>query len=231
MDNRVAALRLVQNELCEAALFDPSGAHICPAVVQGRRHIHARNSLDCLRIQRKRRSTPTETGWRVGAGKLLIPQEELYKKNVLLVRGRFRPFTLLHNDMLMGAAQQFFCGPDETSLQEAPEGAADRSAVFDECVYREDSCVILELTTRSMMEVRSPSLAAQGHGSVRLSGCYLGHGCQSSSFQGCPDAVADCCSQFISQSWLSSYCLRRSVLKLLDAETGLEEKEASECDL
>ena len=27
-DNRVAALRLVQKELCDAALFDPSGA--CP---------------------------------------------------------------------------------------------------------------------------------------------------------------------------------------------------------
>ena len=36
-------------------------------------------------------------------GGLQIPQETLYKKNVLLVRGRFRPFTLLHNDMLMGA--------------------------------------------------------------------------------------------------------------------------------
>ena len=55
--------------------------------------------------------------------------------------------------MLMGAAQQFFCGPDETSLQEPSNGASDRSAVFDECVYREDSTVVLELTTRSMMEV------------------------------------------------------------------------------
>lgn len=51
------------------------------------------------------------------AGKSLIPQEHLYKQNVLLLRGQFRPFTLLHNDMLMGAAQQFFCGPDETSIQ------------------------------------------------------------------------------------------------------------------
>ena len=36
------------------------------------------------------------------AGELQIPQETLYKKNVLLMRGRFRPFTLLHNDMLQG---------------------------------------------------------------------------------------------------------------------------------
>ena len=37
------------------------------------------------------------------AGELQIPQETLYKKNVLLMRGRFRPFTLLHNDMLQGS--------------------------------------------------------------------------------------------------------------------------------
>ena len=30
----------------------------------------------------------------------------------MLVRGRFRPFTLLHNDMLQGAASQFFCEPE-----------------------------------------------------------------------------------------------------------------------
>ena len=36
------------------------------------------------------------------AGELQIPQETLYKKYVLLMRGRFRPFTLLHNDMLQG---------------------------------------------------------------------------------------------------------------------------------
>ncbi|KAK9837499.1 hypothetical protein WJX81_007020 [Elliptochloris bilobata] len=107
-DNRVAALRLVQKGLCDAALFDPSGG-------------------------------------------LQIPQETLYKKNVLLVRGRFRPFTLLHNDMLLGAASQFFCGPN------APGGSAsvDMSAVTDssdQCVFREDTLVLLEMTTRDMME-------------------------------------------------------------------------------
>ena len=40
------------------------------------------------------------------SGELQIPQETLYKKNVLVVRGRFRPFTLLHNDMLQGALLQ-----------------------------------------------------------------------------------------------------------------------------
>lgn len=152
-------------------------------------------------------------------GGLQIPQETLYKKNVLLVRGRFRPFTLLHNDMLMGApsslasaptckgchepsgvhlllhahmcrmqeshllaqrwqgllgvalascnpyvrkycktfvlgragaASQFFCGPG---------GSADGDAVSvtdssEECVFREDTLVLLEMTTRDMMEAR-----------------------------------------------------------------------------
>lgn len=38
-------------------------------------------------------------------------------------------------------------------LQDAGDSAADRSAQLNECVYREDSTVLLELTTRSMMEV------------------------------------------------------------------------------
>ena len=33
VDNRVAALRLVQKELCDAALFDPSGNTILPCLV------------------------------------------------------------------------------------------------------------------------------------------------------------------------------------------------------
>ncbi|BDA48597.1 hypothetical protein COCOBI_12-2770 [Coccomyxa sp. Obi] len=107
VDNRVAALRLVQKGLCDAALFDPSG-------------------------------------------ELQIPQETLYKKNVLLVRGRFRPFTLLHNDMLQGAAQQFFCEvPSKTGTSTETSMASD---TYDECVYREDTLVLLELTTRDMME-------------------------------------------------------------------------------
>ena len=67
-----------------------------------------------------------------GAGVMQIPQETLYKKNVLVVRGRFCPFTLLHNDMLLGAASQFFC--DDTGKQ--------LTASFDdECVFREDTLV------------------------------------------------------------------------------------------
>ena len=67
--------------------------------------------------------------------------EAFRKKNVLLTRGRFQPFTSLHNDMLAGAAQQFFCEP------------ATETHDPDECVYREDTMVLLEMTTRDMLEV------------------------------------------------------------------------------
>jgi hypothetical protein len=79
-------------------------------------------------------------------GELLIPHDTLYKKNVLLVRGRFRPFTLLHNDMLVGAAEQFFCTTD-------PKKYLRTADSIDECVFREDTLVLLEMTTRDMMEV------------------------------------------------------------------------------
>ena len=56
----------------------------------------------CLPSQRARGADGL-AGACFGAGTLQIPQETLYKKNVLITRGRFRPFTLLHNDMLQGA--------------------------------------------------------------------------------------------------------------------------------
>ena len=122
----------------------------------------------------------------MSAGVMQIPQEALRKKNVLIVRGRFRcvviwlwllelvqtiarialapycsnrrvdrmltdavrrPFTLLHNDMLQGAAGQFFCEDEDTSATSS--GVED-----DECVFRDDTLVLLEMTTRDMMEVR-----------------------------------------------------------------------------
>ena len=79
-----------------------------------------------------------------------IPQEALYKKNVLVVRGRFRPFTLLHNDMLLGAASQFFCDDNAAATGKA-KGAT--RAGDEECVYRDDTLVLLEMTTRDVMEV------------------------------------------------------------------------------
>lgn len=84
------------------------------------------------------------------SGNLQIPQEALYKKNVLITRGRFRPFTLLHNDMLIGAASQFFCDPNG-SLSSVDQ-FTESGDVYSECVYRDDTLVLLELTTRDMME-------------------------------------------------------------------------------
>ena len=112
------------------------------------------------------------------AGKLEIPQEALYKKNVLITRGRFRPFTLLHNDMLMGAASQFFCTSSDGANLASQDGDA-----YQECVYRDDTLVLLELTTRDMMEVRALLLSVRqlyvsglhgnGQAPVSPSGCRL----------------------------------------------------------
>ena len=50
-----------------------------------------------------------------------------------------------------GAAAQFFC---ETPSQSGTSGELGlASDTYDECVYREDTLVLLELTTRDMMEV------------------------------------------------------------------------------
>ena len=41
------------------------------------------------------------------AGNVMQPSEALYKKNVLVLRGRFRPVTLVNVDMLIGGMRQF----------------------------------------------------------------------------------------------------------------------------
>lgn len=57
--------------------------------------------------------------------------------------------------MVAGAASQFFCGPGNAG------GVADGDALSavtdstDECVFRDDTLVLLEMTTRDMMEVGS----------------------------------------------------------------------------
>ena len=92
----------------------------------------------------------------------------LYEKNVLAVRGRFRPFTHLHNDMLIAAAEQFFCGRPAAAEKsggggngKGGGGASSSGTSFEagsqqpyerECVYRADTVVLLEMTTRDMME-------------------------------------------------------------------------------
>ncbi len=51
-----------------------------------------------------------------------------------------------------GAAAQFFCEVPSQSGTSGELGLAGDT--YDECVYREDTLVLLELTTRDMMEVR-----------------------------------------------------------------------------
>jgi hypothetical protein len=50
-----------------------------------------------------------------------------------------------------GAAAQFFCETPSKTGTSTDTGLA--SDTYDECVYREDTLVLLELTTRDMMEV------------------------------------------------------------------------------
>lgn len=49
------------------------------------------------------------------SGKVLQPQSELYKKNILLLRGRFRPTTLVNTDMLNRGLKSFL---DEDEVNE-----------------------------------------------------------------------------------------------------------------
>lgn len=73
----------------------------------------------------------------------LLLQQENVKQMVIC-----RPLTRLHNDMLSGAASQFFCTTvdDDTTMDMNSNGG------FDSCVFRDDTEVILEMTTRDMME-------------------------------------------------------------------------------
>lgn len=67
------------------------------------------------------------------------------------------PIINLHMHCCAGAAQQFFCEvPSKTGTSTETSMASD---TYDECVYREDTLVLLELTTRDMMEVRHGPVA------------------------------------------------------------------------
>ena len=122
-DNRVAALRLVQKNLCDAALFDPSGDYFscsfnsgpdCSASLLAPMYWKDM-MLQCRRVLLAWQGGNVKLTRTVCAGELQIPQETLYKKNVLLMRGRFRPFTLLHNDMLQGILQKTVMVPQKTA--------------------------------------------------------------------------------------------------------------------
>lgn len=75
-------------------------------------------------------------------GKNLQPSEVLYKKHIVVVRGRFRPVINVHIDMLNTGVQQFLEEPDvdkenvvvltELTLQSLKERNADLTADIDE---------------------------------------------------------------------------------------------------
>ena len=75
-------------------------------------------------------------------GKNLQPSEALYKKHIVVIRGRFRPIINVHLDMLNTGVKQFTQEPDvdktnvivvtELTLQSLKERDADQTAEIDE---------------------------------------------------------------------------------------------------
>lgn len=75
-------------------------------------------------------------------GKNLQPSEVLYKKHIVVIRGRFRPLINVHLDMLSTGVKQFLEEPDvdkenvmvitELTLQSLKERDADPTAEIDE---------------------------------------------------------------------------------------------------
>jgi hypothetical protein len=75
-------------------------------------------------------------------GKNMQPSEVLYKKNIVVIRGRFRPVINVHMDMLNTGVHQFMQEPGidkentvvvaELTLQALKEKGADASAEIDE---------------------------------------------------------------------------------------------------
>jgi hypothetical protein len=75
-------------------------------------------------------------------GKNLQPSEVLYKKHIVVIRGRFRPIINVHLDMLNNGVKQFIQEPDvdknnvivvtELTLQSLKERNADETAEIDE---------------------------------------------------------------------------------------------------
>jgi hypothetical protein len=75
-------------------------------------------------------------------GKNLQPSEVLYKKHIMIVRGRFRPLINVHMDMINTGVEKFMAEPDvdkekvvvitELTLQSLKERGADDSAEINE---------------------------------------------------------------------------------------------------
>jgi hypothetical protein len=70
---------------------------------------HVDNRLMSLKLVRSGFTQATMFG---PDGEVLLPSDVLYKKNVLVLRGRFRPVTQVNVDMLLAAHRQFKRDPD-----------------------------------------------------------------------------------------------------------------------
>ncbi len=88
-------------------------------------------------------------------GKNLQPSEVLYKKHIVIVRGRFRPVINVHLDMLHTGVKQFMDEPDvdkenivvlaELTLQSLKERNADEYADIDEKDFLERVDILCSL--------------------------------------------------------------------------------------
>lgn len=69
----------------------------------------------------------------------LQPSDELYKKNILLIRGRFRPITKVHQDILENAKKQFILenNIDEANLEVIFE-LTIKGLTYEEGISEED---------------------------------------------------------------------------------------------
>ncbi len=70
---------------------------------------HVDNRLMALKLVKNGFTKATMFG---PNGKVMHPSDELYKKNVLVLRGRFRPVTHVNADMLLTSRRQFRQEPD-----------------------------------------------------------------------------------------------------------------------
>jgi hypothetical protein len=70
---------------------------------------HVDNRLMALKLVKNGLTKATMFG---PNGKVMHPSDELYKKNVLVLRGRFRPVTHVNADMLLSARRHFKHEPD-----------------------------------------------------------------------------------------------------------------------
>jgi hypothetical protein len=70
---------------------------------------HVDNRLMALKLVKNELTKATMFG---PDGKVMHPSDELYKKNVLVLRGRFRPVTHVNADMLLASRRHFRREPD-----------------------------------------------------------------------------------------------------------------------